>query len=65
MQHVTQEQWNQQLTRHKDIIHWLIDILKMDDYFKQTEDLPVIDPLKSHEEIAKFPELFDVHEAVS
>ena len=60
-----QEQWNQQLTRHEDIIHWLKDILKMDDYFRQTEDLPVIDPLKSHEEIAKFPELFDINKAVS
>ena len=39
--------------------------MKTDDYFRQTEDLPQIDPLMAHEEIAKFPELFNVHEAVS
>ena len=42
-----------------------MDIMKTDDYFRQTEDLAQIDPLTAHEEIAKFPELFDVHEAVS
>ena len=60
-----QEQLNQQLTMHDDVIHQLVDIMKTDDYFRQTEDLPPIDPLTAHEEIAKFPELFDVHEAVS
>ena len=39
--------------------------MKADDHFRQTEDLPLIDPLTTHEDIAKFPELFDVHEAVS
>ena len=39
--------------------------MKTDDYFRQTKDLPQIDPLTAHEEIAKFPELFDIHEAVS
>ena len=34
--------------------------MKADDYFRQTEDLPLIDPL-----MTKFPELFGVHEAVS
>ena len=42
-----------------------MDIMKADDYFKQTKNLPLIDPLTTHEEITKFPELFDVHEAVS
>ena len=42
-----------------------MDIMKTDDYFRRTEDLPPIDPLTAHEEIAKYPELFDVHEAVS
>ena len=42
-----------------------MDIIKADDYFRQTEYLPLIDPLTTHEEITKFPELFDVHEAVS
>ena len=39
--------------------------MKTDDYFRWTEDLPLINPLTTHEEIAKFLELFDVHEAVS
>ena len=60
-----QEQLNQQLTRHDDVIHCFMDIMKTDDYFRQTEDLPQIDPLTAHEEIAKFPDLFDVHEALS
>ena len=60
-----QEQLNQQLTRHDDVIHQLMDIMKTDDYFRQTENLPLIDPLTAHEEIAKFLELFDIHEAVS
>ena len=60
-----QEQLNQQLTRHNDVIHRLVDIMKTDDYFRQTEDLPQIDPLTAHEEIAKFPELFDIDEAVA
>ena len=40
-------------------------IIKTDDYLRQTEHLPLIDPLTAHEEIAKFPELFEIHEAVS
>ena len=60
-----QEQLNQQLTRHSDVIHQLMDIMKTDDYFRWTEDLPQIYPLMAHEEITKFPELFDIHETVS
>ena len=48
--------------QHDDVIHRLIDIMKADDYFRWTEDLPLIDPLTTHEEIVKFPELFNVHE---
>ena len=51
--------------QHDDVIHQLINIMKADDYFRWTEDLPLINPLTTHEEIAKFPELFGVHEAVS
>ena len=60
-----QEQLSQQLTRHDDVIHHIMDIMKTDDYFRQTEDLPQIDPLTAYEEIAESLELFDVHEAVS
>ena len=47
------------------MIHRLVDIMKTDDYFRRTEDLPMIDPLVAYEEIEKFPELFDAKEAVS
>ena len=60
-----QRQLDQHLMQHDDVIHQLIDIMKADDYFRRTEDLPLINPLTTHEEIVKFPELFDVHEAVS
>ena len=60
-----QRQLDQHHMRHDDVMHRLIDIMKTDDYFRWTEDLPLIDPLTTHEEISKFPELFDVHEAVS
>ena len=60
-----QRQLNQHLMQHDDVIHQLINIMKADDYFTWTEDLPLIDPLTTHEEIMKFPELFDVHEAAS
>ena len=46
-----QEQLNQQLIRHDDVIHQFMDIMKTDDYFRRTEDLPQIDPLTAHEEI--------------
>ena len=60
-----QRQLDQHLMRHDDVIHRLMDIMKADDYFRQTEDLPLIHPLTAHEELMKFPELFDVYEAVS
>ena len=60
-----QRQLDQHLMRHDDVIHRMMDIMKADDYFRWTEDLPLMDPMTTHEEIAKFPELFDVHEAVS
>ena len=39
--------------------------MKPDDYFRQTENLLLINPLTTPKEIAKFLKLFDVHEAVS
>ena len=48
-----------------NVIHRLVDIMKMDDYFGRTEDLPMIDPLVAYEEVEQFPELFDAKEAVS
>ena len=60
-----QRQLDQHLMRHDDVIHRLINIMMADDYFRWTKDLPLNDPLTTHEEITKFMELFDVHEAVS
>ena len=60
-----QRQLEQQLVQHDDVIHRLVDIMKKDDYFRSTEDLPMIDPLVAYEEVEKFPELFDAKEAVS
>ena len=60
-----QRQLKQQLVQHDDVIHRLVDIMKTDDYFKRTEDLPMIDPLVTYEEVEQFPELFDAKEAVS
>ena len=39
-----QRQLEQQLVKHNDVIHRLVDIMKTDDYFRKTEDLPTIDP---------------------
>ena len=44
-----QEWLDQHLKQHDDVIHHLMDIMKTDDYFSQTEDLPLIDPLTAHE----------------
>ena len=60
-----QRQLEQQLAQHDDVIHRLVDIMKMDDYFRRTEDLPMIDPLVVYDEVEQFPELFDAKEAVS
>ena len=60
-----QRQLEQQFVQHDDVIHRLVDIMKMDDYFRRTEDLPMIDPLVAYEEVEQFPELFDAKEAVS
>ena len=60
-----QRQLEQQLIQHDDVIHRLVDIMKTDDYFRRTEDLPMIDPLVAYEEAEQFPELVDAKEAVS
>ena len=60
-----QRQLEQQLVQHDDVIHRLMDIMKTNDYFRRTEDLPMIDPLVAYEEVEQFQELFDAKEAVS
>ena len=49
-----QRQMEQQLVQHDDVIHRLLDIMKTDDYFRRTEDLPLIDPLVAYEEVEQF-----------
>ena len=60
-----QRQLEQQLIQHDDVKHRLRDIMITDDYFRRTEDLPMIDPLVAYKEVEPFPELFDAKEAVS
>ena len=60
-----QRQLEQQLVLHNDVIHRLVDIMKTDDYFRRTKDLPMIDPLVAYEEMEQFPELIEAKEAVS
>ena len=60
-----QRQLEQQLVQHDNVIHRLTDIMKSDDYYRRTEDLPMIDSLVVYEEVKQFPELFDAKEAVS
>ena len=41
-----------QLVQHDNVIHRLMDIMKMDHYFRRTEDLTMIDPLVAYDESA-------------
>ena len=56
-----QRQLEQHLVQHDDVIDRLVDIMKSDDYLRQTEDLPMIDLLVANKEV----ELFDAKKAVS
>ena len=60
-----QRQLEQHLVQHDDMIHRLVDIMKTDDYFRQTEDLPMIDPFVAYDKGEQFSELFEAKEAVS
>ena len=60
-----QRQLEQQLVQHDNVIHRLVHITKMDDYFRRMEDLPLIDPLVAYEEVEQFPELFDAVSRIS
>ena len=48
-----QQQLEQQLVQHDDVIHRPMDIMKMDDYYRRTEDLPMIDPLVAYHEVLR------------
>ena len=52
------------LVRHDDVIDWVLNIMKMDDYNRQVEELPVIDPLTAYDEIHYYPGLFDMQQVM-
>ena len=44
---------------HHDVLGRIHTILKQDDYFRTTEELPAIDGLHAYDDIQLLPELFD------
>ena len=47
------------MTLHEDVLERISNILKQDDYYRNLEDLPVIDELTAYDDIKLFPELYD------
>ena len=47
------------VTLHEDVLERILNILKQDDYYRNLEDLPVIDELTAYNDIKLFPELYD------
>ena len=47
------------MTLHEDVLERILNILKQDDYYRNLEDLPVIDELTANDDIKLFPELYD------
>ena len=47
------------MTLHEDVLKSILNILKQDDYYRNLEDLPVIDELTAYNDIKLFPELYD------
>ena len=45
---------------HEDVLERILNILKQDDYYRNLEDLPVIDELTAYNDIKLFPELYDM-----
>ena len=41
------------------VLERILNILKQDDYYRNLEDLPVIDELTAYDDIKLFPELYD------
>ena len=46
------------------MIQQVQDIVKQDDYYRQIEELPVIDPLVAFNDVQLFPQLFDMKEVI-
>ena len=52
------------LVCHDDVINRVLNIMKMDDYYRQVEELPVIDPLTAYDEVQHYPGLFDMQQVM-
>ena len=52
------------LACHDDVISWVLNIMKMDDYYRQVEELQVIDPPTAYDEIQHYPGLFDMQQVM-
>ena len=52
------------LVHHDDVIDWVLNIMKTDDYYRQVEELPMIDPLTAYDEIQHYPGLFDMQQVM-
>ena len=48
------------MTLHEDVLERILNILKQDDYYRNLEDLPVIDELMAYDDIKLFSELYDM-----
>ena len=52
------------LVCHDDVINQVLTIMKTDDYCRQVEELPFIDPLTAYDKIQHYPGLFDMQQAM-
>ena len=52
------------LVHHDDVIDQVLNIMKMDDYYMQVEELPVIDPLTAYDEVQHYLGLFDIQQVM-
>ena len=52
------------LVCHDDVIDRVLNFMKMDDYYRQAEELPVIDPLTAYDKVQCYPGLFDMQQVM-
>ena len=49
---------------HDDVIERVLNIMKMDDYYQQVEEIPVIEPLPAYDKVQRYPGLFDIQQVM-
>ena len=49
---------------HDDVIYQVLNIMKMDDYYRQVQELPVIDPPIAYDLVQHYPGLFYMKQAM-